>query len=85
MQVEARQLQELLPASKLRAAGWRLPQAVDDDYLLRVYDTLFEPHWLNELDMEVCGGHQLPLFTVDGDFLTQPHLEDQVALGVKEP
>jgi hypothetical protein len=69
--------------STLRAAGWRLPPEVPDDYLLRVYDARVESGWLHDLAAEVTG-MQLRTLVVGGDFLTQPHLEDHVALNPKE-
>ena len=76
---EARLLQEVHPVGKLRAAGWRIPAAVADGYLLRVYDTRIETPWLLEVAREAAGG-DLPAVVVGGDFLSQPHVEDAVTL-----
>jgi hypothetical protein len=49
-------------------------------YLLRVYDVRIDPDWLRTLAEEVCGGPSMDAYFVGGDFLTQPYVEDSVAL-----
>ena len=77
-QLAARELMEPLVASKLRLAGWKLPGAVPDTYVLRVYDSRLDMTWLRQLLGETGLGSQL--FVVGGDFMTTPYREDAVAL-----
>jgi hypothetical protein len=76
--LNARELMEPLMASKLRQEGWRLPAAVPDTYMLRVYDTRLEMSWLRGLLAELGLGSEMSV--VGGDFLSSPSLEDKVAL-----
>ena len=69
---------------KLRSAGWRIPAEVEDNYLLRVYDTRPNTAWLKEVAAEAAGGRLLPALVVGGDYLTNPYLEDAAALDPKE-
>ena len=42
-------MMEPLQASRLRASGWTLPEALKDDYTFRVYDLRLESRWLQQL------------------------------------
>ena len=75
-----RDLQELQPAGKLRAAGWELPRTISDDYLVRVYDTRVEPGYLLGLGADLGLTGEDSIFVVGGDFMTQTFKEDHVAL-----
>ena len=66
-------------AARLRAAGWKLPEAIPVEYVLRVYDTRLETAWLLRTlpELGLLAG---PVRIIGGDFLTKPHMEDAVAL-----
>ena len=76
--LDARQLQEPQLASKLRAAGWTLPAEVADTVPVRVYDTRLQGEYLRKLMADIGPGG--PMICVGGDFITQPALDDGVAL-----
>ena len=77
--LNARQLQEPQTLGVLRAAGWQLPPDRPDTELLRVYDTRLEATWLRGVLAEMELGLD-KIVRVGGDFLTAPHLEEQMAL-----
>ena len=75
----ARDLMVEQPVGKLRAAGWRLPEDVVDDSLLRVYDARLDAGWMLQLLPEL-GLDAGKVFTIGGDFLTAPFRVDEAAL-----
>ena len=77
-----RELQDLQPVGRLRAAGWDLPATLPDSHLLRVYDTRMEPGYLEQLhgDLGLPGVQDEKLFVIGGDFWTRPFREDGDAL-----
>ena len=76
--LDTRELQEPQPASRLRSAGWSLPEGISGDTPVRVYDTRFPSDWLRQLMAELGPGD--PLYCVGGDFISKPFLEDGAAL-----
>ena len=66
-------------AARLCAAGWKLPEGIPSEYVLRVYDTRLETAWLLRTlpELGLLAG---PVRAIGGDFLTTPHVEDAVAL-----
>lgn len=76
--IEAKWLQEPQTVTKLRAAGWTLPPHLPSDYQVRVYDTRLNEAWLRSLIQDINAPEEV--FVVGGDFLTQPHLEDFIAM-----
>ena len=74
---EARQLQELREAGRLRADGWQLPTEVPDAYLMRVYDTRIPRDWLLELAADVRRiDDPNQVLIVGGDFASKADLTD---------
>ena len=76
----ARDLQDLQPAAKLRAAGWVLPDAVPADYLMWVYDTRLDPQYLRELVPDFGTSMEGTAVVIGGDFISKPFREDKEAL-----
>ena len=75
---QARALLQPQSAAWLRAAGWRLPDAIPGDYIMRVYDTRLDPAWLRQLLPEL--GLPGDPYIIGGDFLQHPHREDTAAM-----
>ena len=78
---EVRRLQELQPLGRLRSMGWTVPPCMADTDMVRVYDTRLERSWLDGLlpDLDI-GAATSNTVLVGGDFLTEPHVEDGIAL-----
>jgi hypothetical protein len=80
--LDPRVLRELQPVAKLREAGWQLPATVPSSQLVRVMDTRLDPVWRARLVQAL--GLGIPtegVYTVGGDFATQPYRDDAEALG----
>ena len=75
-----RDLQELQPARKLRAAGWTLPDTLLEDHLVRVYDTRLEDGYLQSLCCEIHREAADPIYVIGGDFISKPFRDDAEAL-----
>ena len=73
-------MQQPQQARKLRSAGWTLPRDVQDDYLLRVYDTRLQPTWLRNLAAEASGVATDNTLVIGVDLLTETTVEDPEAL-----
>ena len=86
---DPRDLQELQPACKLRAAGWTLPDSLPEDYLVRVYDTRIEDGYRQTLCQELHLAAD-PICIIGGDFITAPFRQDsrrcvQLPCGAGDP
>ena len=73
---------EPMQASRLRAAGWQLPDNLPGEYSFRVYDTRLDTRWLCRLlpELGLAGLPGSPAYFIGGDFLQAPHLQDAEAL-----
>ena len=66
-------------ASRLRAAGWKLPDEIPGDYVLRAYDTRIDLEWLRRILPEL-GLYAGDPFFVGGDFVQAGDLDEAKAL-----
>ena len=77
--LQARELMEPQTASRLRAAGWKLPEDIPGDYVLRAYDTRIDLEWLRKVLPEL-GLYAGDPFFVGGDFVQACNLDETMAL-----
>ena len=76
---------EPLQAGTLRAAGWTIPPHLPADYTFRVYDLRLDGGWMTQMLPSLGLGTGPEHYVIGGDFLTQPHVEDAVALQTSTP
>ena len=84
--LDQRQLQELLEARTLRAAGWQLPSAIAGNSLVRVYDTRIPKEWVRALAADVQRVDDPDqVVVVGGDFASDTDVTDVDALAHARP
>ena len=84
--LDQRQLQELLEARTLRAAGWQLPSTIAGNSLVRVYDTRIPKEWVRALAADVQRVDDPDqVVVVGGDFASDTDVTDVDALAHARP